>query len=94
MPGGALQRTRAVPSCTLKPSALRTLREQQVLFEAVTATAAGDELGFQRRQIELDRALEQRVEVFERDRLRMQQMQRPQSRKRVGARPVVPDALK
>ncbi len=48
------------------------MREQQVLLEAIAAAAAVDELCLQRSQIEPDRPLEQRIEVLEGDRLRLQ----------------------
>jgi len=49
--------------------------EQQVLLEAVAASALQNELALQRVDIEPDRGAPQRVEVLERDRGRMQRVQ-------------------
>ena len=49
--------------------------EQRVVLEAIAAAAAINELRLQRGRVELDRTLEQRIEVFERNRLRMQGVQ-------------------
>jgi hypothetical protein len=66
--------------------------EQLVQFEAIAAAAARDDLGDDRRHVERDARAGQRIEVFERDRLRMQQMQAAQHVERRLGRAVVADA--
>lgn len=55
------------------------------MFVAIAATPALDELALQRRQIQIDRTPQQRIDPLERDRIHMRGMDRRQ-RREVGRR--------
>ena len=76
----------------VEPDGLERGGEQRVVLEAVAAAAIADELVLQAREVEPDRAPEQDVEVLERDRRRVREMDRVQHLERRLDRPVVADA--
>jgi hypothetical protein len=58
-----------------KSELAQDVEEQEVLLEAVPAPFVTNELLLERRGIEPDRPSQQRIQVFERNRARMLQMQ-------------------
>jgi hypothetical protein len=79
------QRHAGGQALTWKPSAASTPGEQAVLLEAIAAAAAGDQLGVDGGGGDVDPAVQQAVDRLERDRGRMQGVQRAQHRS-VGVR--------
>src|SRR5262249_24107810 len=65
--------------------------EQDVVLEAVAAAAVAQELLLQRRQVEPDRTAQERVEILERDRERMPEVEAAQRLQRRRARSAVAD---
>lgn len=69
------------------------MAEQQILFEAITAAANEHQFVLQRSAVQQYRPARQRVQVLERDGLRMQDMQLAQGVERRRARSGITDAL-
>ena len=59
----------------LEAKRLQRMQENQIVLVAITAAAAREDLVLQRGEIELYRSAQERVEIFERDRLRVLPMQ-------------------
>jgi|SRR6266702_1026048 len=67
------------------------MREQPVLLETIAAAPPLDQLVDNGRQIQIDAAARQRIEVFEWDRQRMEALQLAQHIERRGLRPRIAD---
>src|SRR4030095_4297106 len=74
-----------------EPDNLERGGEQGVVLETVAAATVSDELALQAREIETDRSPQQDVEVLERDRRRVGELERVQDLERRLDRSLVPD---
>ena len=68
------------------------LQQHAVVLEAIAAAPRLDQLVLQQFDVEPDRQPQQRIQILERDRLRMQELDRAQRLQRRCARPVIADA--
>jgi len=76
-----------------EPDLLERGGEQRVVLETVAAASVADELVLQAREVETDRPPQQDVDVLERDRRRVRQMERVQDLEGRLDGPVVPDPV-
>jgi len=65
--------------------------QQEVVLEAVPPAPLAYELALERRRVQARRPAEQRIQILERDRLRVQAMDGPQRGERRRPLAVVPD---
>jgi len=77
-----------------KPEMGQRVGEQRVLLEAVAAASAIEQLGNDRRQLDVDRLATNRIEILERNGQRMERVDGAQNIERCFTRAGVTDALK